>query len=123
MSFAMVVRELVNSPNPDISMLNPEMISSLEDEGWKMFKDNFVVESIKLFTLTGNVNRLVQIGESCLKNGHLVWAFHALRSTKNLELLTELGMRFISDNDKEMAKKCFVAAGNEEMLVFLDRNF
>ena len=54
----MVIRELIDSPNPDVSMLGPDAISQLEEEGWELFKKEFLHESIKLFTITKNISRL-----------------------------------------------------------------
>ena len=123
MSFALVARELINLSNPNVSMLNPGMIVKLEEEGWKMFKGGFVIESIKLFTLTSNPEKLVTIGEWCLKEGKLVYAYHSLKGTRNLKLLTDLGIRLISENKFEDARNCFEACDNKEMLLFLEKNF
>lgn len=121
--FSLVLKELVNK---DIEKLNLNIPESITLE-FEKTADNYlakdrVLEAIKVFAITKNTKRLVEVGNNCIKTNPEL-AFKAFYYSKDKEGLSRTGEEFLKQGDIGRAFQAFKFAENKEMTEFLLKNF
>lgn len=121
--FSLVLKELVNKDIDKINMNIPEKIVL----GFEKTADNYlakdrILEAIKVFAITKNTKKLIEIGNNCLKSKPEL-AFKAFYYSKDKEGLSKAGEEFLKQGDMKSAFQAFKLAENKEMTEFLLKNF
>lgn len=122
--YTLILRELMKK---DIEKINFSVTEEVKKEFEKtaenyLIKD-MILEAIKTFALTKNIEKLTKIGNDCIKNKKIELALKAFYYAKNKEGLNKTGEEFLKQGEINNALFAFKFAENKEMTEFLSKNF
>ncbi len=123
MGYDLVVQALLENAPVDLSNLPSDQRKNFDDSAEDLRERNFYLEAAKIFSMTGNREKLLDLGRDCLKNKNLGVAFFAFNAAKEKGGLNKTGEEFLKVPDVKAALSCFEAAENVMMVSFLKENF
>ena len=117
-----IMKEGVNSVN--LTMLDGASRKKiLLDVANKLYKQNKVVESIKIMSISGFTEELIKMGDDFMHYKKYEYAALCFIPTKDKARLNEAGVNLIKDKNYNLAAEAYEAAGNFQMAEFIKKNF
>ncbi len=121
--FSLVLNRLVDKDPEKIKITISENIKKeFEKTACNYLERGMIEEAVKVFAMTGNVERLRKIGEFCISKKQLDFAFKAFYFAKDKTGLDKVGEAFMRNGEIKNAFVSFQLAENKEMVDFLRKN-
>ena len=121
--YNLVVRALIENGVTDCYMLDSNKIKEFEEVAEKMYNNGALLESIKVYTMTKNKKKLIELGKEALEKHKIEYAFEAFKSAKDTEGLIKAGNAFLCEGRIRNAYYCFKLSGDEIMMKFFEANW
>jgi hypothetical protein len=120
--FNLILHSIIEQNNENIK-IPEELKPRFEETAENYIKKDMILEAIKVFILTKNENKLIELGKLSLSKGENYNAFKAFQSIKNIEGLNKVADEFLKQGETNNALVAFKGADNQEMIKFLEENF
>ncbi len=121
--FDLVVNKILEGKPIDLSVLPESQRKNFDISAQELFSRGFYLEAAKVFAMTKNEGKLLEVAQHCLKERKLEVAYYAFNALRNKEGLNRTGEAFLQVPDVSGALSCFEAAQNEMMSSFIRINF
>jgi len=120
--FNLILKELIKREE-----FNSNITDSLKQE-FEKTAESYVqkgnlLDATKVFAITKNKEKLIQVAELCLKENKPYDAYSGFYYADDAEGLNKLGYIFLNLPDLNAALKCFKKSNNSEMILFIESNF
>jgi len=121
--YNLVVRALMEKGVVDCSMLGSQRIKEFEEVAQKMHSNGALPEAIRVYAMTKNKAKLIELGKEALEGNKIECAFEAFRSAEDPKGLIEAGNLFLGEGRVRNAYYCFKLSGDETMMKFFEANW
>ena len=122
--FSLILKEILKKDIEKIKIdLSPSLKEEFEKTAEAYIKRGLVLEAIKTLALTKNSEKLIQVGQKCLTNSEVDFAFKAFYFAKDKEGLSKAGEEYLRKAEIQNALLSFKLAENKEMTDFIEQNF
>ncbi len=119
---AKILKEGINSV--DLSMLEDGKEKEiLNYVGERLYKLNKIPDAVEILKKAKNLERLKEMGDELMMQSRIEVATLCFIPTKDKDRLNKAAALCIKVMNYQLAAKAYEAAGNTEMVEFLERNF
>ena len=77
----------------------------------------------EVFSALGNIDKLIELGQACLKDRQIGYALKAFEKADSTDHLNLLGEACLKEGLVSVAMQAYTAANNEMMIQFIRENF
>lgn len=117
-----ILKEGINSVN--LSMLDEDARKRiLSDVGEKLYKQSRFVEAVEIMARASEFEKLIQLGDSFLRENKAELATLCFIPTKDKQRLSNAAVLCIQAKNYKLAAKAYEAADNKQMASFIQQNF